>query len=166
MFAACQLAQVLGRREQPLVLLVIVPLQHGADAVGYTLYVGSPPRSATSRSTCGSARTPNGSGCRSSCGPTRAARRSTPRDSFYAVDYAVRIASELGADLVKANFPQPGKQSDVPQPYHREFSAAEAIAAVVRSANRSLLLVFRGEQAGDEAMLEKARQSLKAALPA
>ena len=61
MFAACQLAQVLGRREQPLVLLVIVPLQHGADAVGYTLYVGSPPRSATSGSTCGSARTPNGS---------------------------------------------------------------------------------------------------------
>ncbi len=31
MFAACQLAQVLGRREQPLVLLIIVPLQHLVD---------------------------------------------------------------------------------------------------------------------------------------
>ncbi len=84
------------------------------------------------------------------------------RDSFYAVDYAARTASELGADLVKVNFPQPGKQSGVPQPCRRELSSQEAIAAVVRSANRSLLLVSGGEQAGDEAMLEKARQSMDA----
>jgi DNA phosphorothioation system restriction enzyme len=31
MFAACQLAQVLGRREQPLVVLIIVPFQHLVD---------------------------------------------------------------------------------------------------------------------------------------
>jgi DNA phosphorothioation system restriction enzyme len=31
MFAACQLAQVLGRREQPLIMLVIVPFQHLVD---------------------------------------------------------------------------------------------------------------------------------------
>ena len=35
-------------------------------------------------------------------------------DSVYAVDYAARTASELGADLVKVNFPQPGKQLGVP----------------------------------------------------
>jgi len=84
------------------------------------------------------------------------------KDSFYAVDYAARTASELGADLVKVNFPQPDKQSGVPQPYRQEFSPQEAISAVVRSANRSLLLVSGGEQAGDEAMLEKARQSMEA----
>jgi fructose-bisphosphate aldolase, class I len=39
---------------------------------------------------------------------------------------------------------------------------AAAAEAVVRSANRSLLLVSGGEQAGDEAMLEKARQSMEA----
>ena len=33
---------------------------------------------------------------------------------------------------------------------------------MVRSANRSLLLVSGGEQAGDEAMLDKARQSMEA----
>jgi class I fructose-bisphosphate aldolase len=33
---------------------------------------------------------------------------------------------------------------------------------VVKSANRSLLLVSGGEKAGDEAMLEKARQSMEA----
>ena len=31
MFAACQLAQVLGKREQPLIVLIIVPLQHLVD---------------------------------------------------------------------------------------------------------------------------------------
>jgi fructose-bisphosphate aldolase, class I len=84
------------------------------------------------------------------------------RDSFYAVDYAARTASELGADLVKVNFPQPGKQSGVPEAYRREFSSQEAIDAVVRSANRTLLLVSGGEQAGDEAMLDKTRQSMEA----
>ena len=33
---------------------------------------------------------------------------------------------------------------------------------MVKSASRSLLLVSGGEQAGDEAMLEKARQSMEA----
>jgi fructose-bisphosphate aldolase, class I len=65
-------------------------------------------------------------------------------------------------DLVKVNFPQPGKQAGVPQPYRREFSSQEAIEALVRSANRSLLLVSGIEQAGDEAMLEKPRQSMEA----
>lgn len=84
------------------------------------------------------------------------------KDSFYAVDYAARTASELGADMVKVNFPQPAKQAGVPEAYRREFSSAEAIQAVVRSANRSLLLVSGGEQAGEEAMLEKARESMEA----
>ncbi|HLI40838.1 MAG TPA: hypothetical protein VKV35_04255, partial [Streptosporangiaceae bacterium] len=84
------------------------------------------------------------------------------RDSFYAVDYAARVASELGADMVKVNFPQPDKQDGVPSAYRGRFSAQQAIGAVVRSASRTLLLVSGGEHAGDEAMLEKARQSMEA----
>ena len=53
-------------------------------------------------------------------------------------------------------------QSGVPEAYHREFSPQDAIDAVVRSANRTLLLVSGGEHAGDQAMLEKARQSMEA----
>jgi fructose-bisphosphate aldolase, class I len=137
----------------------------GADAVGYTLYVGSP---AQERDFAQYLRVredaerfglplivwsyPRGAAIDAKGG----------RDSFYAVDYAARTASELGADLVKVNFPQPGKQDGVPQPYRREFSSHEAIEAVVRSANRSLLLVSGGEQAGDQAMLEKACQSMDA----
>ncbi len=137
----------------------------GADAVGYTLYVGSP---AQERDFAQYLRVredaerfgmplivwsyPRGSAIDAKGG----------RDSFYAVDYAARTASELGADLVKVNFPQPDKQSGVPEAYRGEFSSQEAIDRVVRSANRTLLLVSGGEHAGDEAMLDKARQSIEA----
>ena len=43
-----------------------------------------------------------------------------------------------------------------------EYSTQQAIDAVVRSANRTLVLVSGGERAGDDAMLEKARQSMEA----
>jgi class I fructose-bisphosphate aldolase len=137
----------------------------GADAVGYTLYVGTP---AQDRDFAQYQRVrqdaerfgmplivwsyPRGTAIDAKGG----------RDCFYAVDYAARTASELGADMVKVNFPQPDKQAGVPQAYRHEFSAAQAITAVVKSANRTLLLVSGGEQAGDEAMLEKARQSMEA----
>jgi class I fructose-bisphosphate aldolase len=78
------------------------------------------------------------------------------------VDYAARTASELGADVVKVNFPHPDMREGVKGPYRAEFSSQQAIDAVVRSANRTLLLVSGGERAGDEAMLEKARESMEA----
>ena len=137
----------------------------GADAVGYTLYVGSPAQEhdfAQYLRVREDARRlgmplivwsyPRGSAIDAKGG----------KDSFYAVDYAARTASELGADVVKVNFPHPEKRSDVPEPYRAEFSSQQAIEAVVNSANRTLLLVSGGERAGDEAMLEKARQSMEA----
>jgi fructose-bisphosphate aldolase, class I len=137
----------------------------GADAVGYTLYMGSPAQEhdfAQYLRVREDARRlgmplivwsyPRGSAIDAKGG----------KDSFYAVDYAARTASELGADVVKVNFPHPEKRSDVPEPYRAEFSAQQAIEAVVRSANRTLVLVSGGERAGDEAMLEKARQSMEA----
>jgi fructose-bisphosphate aldolase, class I len=137
----------------------------GADAVGYTLYVGSPAQEhdfAQYRRVREDAQRlgmplivwayPRGSAIDAKGG----------KDSFYAVDYAARTASELGADVVKVNFPHPEKRTDVPAPYLAEFSSQLAIDAVVRSANRTLLLVSGGERAGDEAMLEKARQAMEA----
>jgi fructose-bisphosphate aldolase, class I len=138
----------------------------GADAVGYTLYVGTPAqaddfaqylRVRQEAQRLGMPLIvwsyPRGSTIDAKGG----------KDSFYAVDYAARTASELGADVVKVNFPHPEKRCfEVPQPYLRECSAQQAIDAVVRSANRTLLLVSGGERAGDEAMLDKARQSMEA----
>jgi fructose-bisphosphate aldolase, class I len=137
----------------------------GADAVGYTLYVGSPAQEHDFRQYRQVRQDaerfgmplivwayPRGTAIDAKGG----------KDSFYAVDYAARTASELGADMVKVNFPHPEKQSGVPDAYLGEFSSQQAIDAVVRSANRSLLLVSGGERAGDEAMLDKARQSMEA----
>ncbi|MFD5246108.1 class I fructose-bisphosphate aldolase [Amycolatopsis sp. NPDC058340] len=137
----------------------------GADAVGYTLYVGTPSQEADFeqyRRVRDDAHRlgmplivwayPRGEAIEAKGG----------KDSFYAVDYAARTASELGADVVKVNFPHPEKRAEVPGTYDAEFTSQQAIDAVVRSANRTLVLVSGGTKAGDEAMLEKARESMEA----
>ena len=137
----------------------------GADAVGYTLYVGTPAQDRDFEQFLRVRQDahrfgmplivwayPRGTAIDAKGG----------KESFYAVDYAARTASELGADVVKVNFPRPDKQSGVPEAYLAEFSAQQGIDAVVRSANRTLLLVSGGERAGDEAMVEKAREAMEA----
>jgi len=137
----------------------------GADAVGYTMYVGTPAQErdfAQYRSVRRDAHRlgmplivwayPRGSAIEAKGG----------KSSFYAVDYAARTASELGADVVKVNFPKPDLRKGVKPPYDAEFSAQQAVNAVVASANRTLVLISGGERAGDEAMLDKARLSMEA----
>lgn len=137
----------------------------GADAVGYTLYVGSPAQEqdfAQLREIRTDAKKygmplivwsyPRGEAIEAKGG----------NSSFYAVDYAARVASELGADVVKVNFPHPDLRANVTKEYDRDFTPQDAIDAVVRSANKTLVLVSGGEKAGDEAMLEKARESMEA----
>jgi class I fructose-bisphosphate aldolase len=149
----------------PLNASVADAVRLGADAVGYTLYVGSPAQNAdfaAYREVRQDAQRagmplivwayPRGAAIEAKGG----------KNSFYAVDYAARTAAELGADVVKVNFPDPGKRSGVQAAYDAEFTPQQAIDAVVGSANRTMLLVSGGEKAGDEAMLEKARQSMEA----
>ncbi|TDV44126.1 class I fructose-bisphosphate aldolase [Actinophytocola oryzae] len=137
----------------------------GADAVGYTLYVGTPAQEqdfAQYRQVRVDAERlgmplivwayPRGAAVEAKGG----------KNSFYAVDYAARVASELGADMVKVNFPHPDKQDDVPEQYRAPVTAQEAVDAVVRSANRTMVLISGGAKAGDDAMVEKARQSMEA----
>jgi fructose-bisphosphate aldolase, class I len=137
----------------------------GADAVGYTLYVGSPAQEHDFnqlRSVRIDAERlgmplvvwsyPRGSAIDGKGG----------NNSFYAVDYAARVASELGADVVKVNFPNPTRKTSVPAPYDQDFSAQQAIDAVVRSAGHALVLISGGEKAGDDAMITKAEESAQA----
>jgi class I fructose-bisphosphate aldolase len=149
----------------PMIATVEEAVALGADAVGYTLYVGSPSQ-VEDFTQLRSVR-------------VDAARlgmplivRAYPRgasivakggaDSLYAVDYASRVASEVGADMVKVNFPRAARRAGVRAEYDREFTDQQAIEAVVHSANRTLLLVSGGEKLGDDAMLEKARLSMDA----
>ena len=149
----------------PLIATVEEAVALGADAVGYTAYVGSPAQAddlaQLSRIRADASRLgmplivwayPRGSAIVAKGGT----------DSFYAVDYASRMASEVGADMVKVNFPRAQKRTGVKAEYDKDFTDEEAIGNVVRSANRTLLLVSGGEKLGDEAMLTKARLSMEA----
>ncbi|GAA2757956.1 class I fructose-bisphosphate aldolase [Actinopolymorpha rutila] len=137
----------------------------GADAVGYTMYVGSPAQEddfAQFRQVREDAHHyglplivwayPRGSAVDAKGG----------KDSFYAVDYAARTATELGADIVKVNFPHPELRKGVRAEYDVDVSPAQAIDAVVRSAGRTYVLVSGGEKADDAAMLDKARMAMDA----
>jgi class I fructose-bisphosphate aldolase len=154
-----------ARALSPLHASVADAARLGADAVGYTLYVGTPAQDqdfAQLRVVREDAYRlgmplivwayPRGEAIDGKGG----------KESFYAVDYAARTASELGADVVKVNFPNPAKHDGVPGSYDTQFTPQQAVEAVVRSANRTLVLISGGEKAGDQAMLEKAREAMEA----
>ena len=120
----------------------------GADAVGYTVYVGSPSQDrdfAQFREMRAEAERfgmpvivwayPRGEFVAKKGG----------RESLYAVDYAARVALELGADIVKLNYPvRSEKDRESRAPYNTlALSPEEAFRKVVESAGRALVLVLR-----------------------
>ncbi len=139
----------------------------GADAVGYTLYVGSPRQDedlqqlAMVREDCDKYSMPlivwsypRGSAIEQKGG----------RDSLYAVEYAARVALEMGADIVKLNIPKHGeKDAEQPGEYAGiEFDYGEGAQRVVRSAGRCMVLFSGGSKLGDEDLLHKARTAMEA----
>jgi len=145
----------------PLLASVEDAVRLGADAVGYTLYVGSP-RQAEELRRCGEVRRE----CERLGMPLvlwayprgRAIEEKGGRGTLYAADYAARVAEEVGADVVKLHEPEPVNER-CPAPYGslRE-SAAARTRRVVRSAGRVLVLFSGGElEADDAAVLRKVR---------
>jgi class I fructose-bisphosphate aldolase len=140
----------------------------GADAVGYTLFVGSPRQDEDIaqlmevRADCDYYGMPlivwsypRGEAINAKGG----------RDSFYAVDYAARLAEEMGADIVKVNFPKinPEADKDCPKPYNSlKVDEVEAFRQVVESAGRAMVLVSGGSKISDEDLLNKVRMSFEA----
>lgn len=140
----------------------------GADAVGYTLYVGSPAQDRDFVQFMGVREEAERLGM-----PVivwayprgRAIKAKGGRDTLYAIDYAARVAEELGADVVKVNIPKVGgaPNVDVPEPYRSlQPSAQEALEKVVRSAGRSLVVISGGSRLSDEEVLANAEASMKA----
>ncbi len=140
----------------------------GADAVGYTLYVGSPSQD-VDIAQCSEVRRecerygmplivwayPRGSAVKAKGGV----------DSLYAVDYAARVACEIGADIIKLNEPvwNASTADQLPKPYNTlALSDEEGLRKVVRSAGRSLVLVSGGSKLGDEATFHKAQIAMEA----
>jgi class I fructose-bisphosphate aldolase len=140
----------------------------GADAVGYTLYVGSPRQDDDLAQLRGVREDcdrfgmplvvwayPRGSAIDEKGG----------RDSFYAIDYAARMAMEMGADVVKLNMPKldPEKDKAAPSPYNEmEVSQEEAVRQVVESAGRSLVVLSGGSKIDDDQLLQQTRYIMEA----
>lgn len=139
-----------------------------ADAVGYTLYVGSPRQDedfaqlTSVRAECDRFGMPliiwaypRG----------EAIEKKGGRDSLYAVDYAARVAAELGADVIKINVPrfdQKAKETS-PGPYNETvLDYRAAVEKVVRTAGQSFVLFSGGSRASDADLLEKARLVMEA----
>ena len=137
----------------------------GADAVGYTLYVGTPAQEAD----FAQFRVVRDDAIRFgmplivwSYPRGEAVDLKGGTDSFYAVDYAARVASEVGADVVKVTFPHPEKRTNVKAEYDKEFSTQAAMNAVVRSANKTLVLISGGSKDSDEVMFSRGSEAMDA----
>ena len=151
----------------------------GADAVGYTLYTGTPAQDRDIaqlnqvRYACEKFGMPlivwsypRGEAIEAKGG----------KDSLYAVDYAARVANELGADLVKVNIPKKVKpekleayakamsKDDDYKKYLELESASdeERMARVVDSAGRTMVLISGGSQTTDDELLRRMEFIMKA----
>jgi class I fructose-bisphosphate aldolase len=145
----------------PLLASVEDAVRLGADAVGYTLYVGSPRQHQEIRQFADVRRD-----CERLGMPLmmwayprgRAIEAKGGKGTLYAADYAARVAEELGADVVKLHEPEPGNQR-CPEPYRSLRETAEArTRRVVRSAGKVAVLFSGGERNEDDAaVLRKVR---------
>jgi len=139
----------------------------GADAIGYTLYVGSPKqvedlnqfRKVKADADCYGMPIilwsyPRG----------EAVNQKGGKKSLYAVDYAARVANELGADAVKLNVPEddPKTRSKQPEPYNTmELDYEERVKKVIKSAGKTLVLFSGGSMLNDEDLIHRARTCLE-----
>lgn len=138
----------------------------GADAVGYTLYVGSLKQAediaqlTRVREKCERWGMPLVVGAYPR---GKAIDGKGGRDSLYAVDYAARLAHELGADIIKLNVPKHSdKDPQAPKPYDKlEWEYEAGVRRVVESAGRSLVLFSGGSKIGDDDLIDKARVTME-----
>jgi len=152
----------------PLTSTVEDAVRLGADAVGYTMYVGSKSQTddmiqfnmvRKDAERLGMPvimwSYPRGEDIESKGG----------RNSIYAVDYAARVACELGADAVKLNMPEysPEKASLMPSPYNKlDWTSEEMLRKIVRSAGRTLVFLSGGEKVSDEVLLQRVKDAMEA----
>ena len=85
------------------------------------------------------------------------------QDSLYAIDYAARVACEIGADIVKLNVPKSDEAAAAsPKPYNTlTMSELDGLRKVVKSAGRTLVLVSGGSKLSDDDTVHKARLAME-----
>ena len=134
----------------PLTSTVEDAVRLGADAIGYTLFVGSPRQDEDIAQFREVRRE-----CEKYGMPIimwayprgRDVDKKGGKNSLYAVQYAARVAAELGADVVKVNYPEisESKRSTYPAPYNElQYNALEAARSVVNAAGSKTKVIFSG----------------------
>lgn len=152
----------------PLTSTVEDAVRLGADAVGYTLFVGSPRQDADIRQFMEVRRDaerfglpvimwayPRGTYVNKRGG----------KNSLYNVDYAARVACELGADVVKINYPETeeAKRDQYPAPYNElRLSELDAARKVVKSAGKSFVIFSGGSKVSEAQLVNQVRTGLQA----
>lgn len=138
----------------------------GADAIGYTLYVGSPSQDidiAQFNEVRKDAERygmpiiiwayPRGAAIKAKGG----------QDSPYAIEYAARVACEVGADVVKINYPKVDAPSiaDSPKPYNTlKLTEEEAVRRAVAAAGKTMVVFSGGSKVSDEHLVNNARLAM------
>mgnify|MGYP001592062125 CR=1 FL=1 len=163
----------------PLTSTVEDAVRLGATAVGYTLFVGSPAQD-RDIAQLNKVRLE----CRKNDLPLvvwsyprgKDVQDKGDRDSLYSVDYAARIAMELGADIVKLNTPKKlsgeklekykaflsKKEETKPYIELENASDEERMRRVVESAGRTFVIVSGGGKVGDKDLVKRSEYCVKA----
>ena len=143
----------------------------GADAIGYTLYVGSKQQESDFETFSQVRREAEQAGM-----PVVVWAYPRGEDigkkggagSIYAIDYAARVASELGADVVKVNYPDTNKDGaigpivDAPAPYNSiTWTMEEALSQMLKSAGKTMVIMSGGSRVSDELLLGRVDVSLR-----
>jgi len=85
------------------------------------------------------------------------------KDSLYAIEYAGRVAAELGADMVKLNVPSLKKNDKIPEPYRSyEIGLEDAIKQIIASTGGVPVIFAGGEMVSDNDLIQKAEICIKA----
>ena len=140
----------------------------GADAVGYTLFVGSPSQAEDIlqfnevRRECEHLGMPiivwaypRGEDIDKKGG----------KNSFYAIHYAARVAAELGADVVKVNIPSAVEkdQSIQPDDYATlQYSQEEKVKAIIGAAGKTMVVFSGGSKIGEDELTQQVKMVMEA----
>ncbi len=150
----------------PITATIDEALQLSAIAVGYTLYIGSPRQDEDIEQFTYVREEAHRAGLPVivwSYPRGREIEAKGGKNSLYAVEYAARVAAELGADMIKVNVPSLKKNDAIPAPY-RDFQTdlLDAIKRVISTTGGVPVIFAGGEMVSDEDLLEKARLCIRA----
>ncbi|MEB3246103.1 MAG: hypothetical protein VKJ06_08985 [Vampirovibrionales bacterium] len=133
----------------------------GADAIGYTLYVGSDRQDEDIAQFCEVRAEAERYGMPIIVWAYPRGESMVKKggiDSLYAIDYAARVACELGADVVKINYPEfdADKANLYPKPYNTlDLPFEQRVRKVVESAGRTLVIFSGGSKVTEQELISR-----------